>query len=91
MCSFEWIGLHFKAIFRRFAGGKSRGSNAEVQLKPPKWRFCALETHSDIVVFPQGACQSRRAVDCVNIRIQSGTVRVKEEPDCHVGLTASSQ
>jgi hypothetical protein len=36
MCSFEWIGLHFKAIFRRLAGGKSREINAEMQFKTPK-------------------------------------------------------
>ena len=36
MCSFECIGLHFKAIFRRFAGGKSRESNAEMQFEVPK-------------------------------------------------------
>jgi hypothetical protein len=30
-CSFEWIRLHFKAIFRWFAGGKSREINAEMQ------------------------------------------------------------
>ena len=30
-CSFEWICLHFKAIFRRLAGGKSREINAEMQ------------------------------------------------------------
>ena len=36
MCSFEWIGLHFQAIFRRLAGGKSREINAEMQFKMPK-------------------------------------------------------
>jgi hypothetical protein len=36
MCSFEWIGLHFKAIFRRLAGGKSREINTEMQFKTPK-------------------------------------------------------
>ena len=36
MCSFERIGLQFKAIFRRLAGGKSREINAEMQLKTPK-------------------------------------------------------
>ena len=33
MCSFEWIGLHFKAIFRRLSGAKSREINAEMQFK----------------------------------------------------------
>ena len=36
MCSFECIGLQFKAIFRRFAGGKSREINAEMQFEVPK-------------------------------------------------------
>ena len=36
MCSFEWIGLHFKAIFRGIAGGKSREINAEMLLGMPK-------------------------------------------------------
>jgi hypothetical protein len=36
MCSFEWIGLHFKAIFRRLSGAKSREINAEMQFKTPK-------------------------------------------------------
>ncbi len=35
MCSFEWIGLHFKAIFRRLAGGKPREINAVIQFKTP--------------------------------------------------------
>jgi hypothetical protein len=35
MCSFEWIGLHIKAIFRRLAGGKSREINAYMQFKTP--------------------------------------------------------
>jgi hypothetical protein len=35
MCSFEWIGLHIKAIFRRLAGGKSREINADMQFKTP--------------------------------------------------------
>ena len=30
------IGGHFKAIFRRFAGGKSREINAEMQFEVPK-------------------------------------------------------
>ncbi len=38
-CSFEWICLHFKAIFRRLAGGKSREINAEMQAKTPKMHF----------------------------------------------------
>ena len=37
-CSFERICLHFKALFRRFTGGKSRKSNAEMQAKTPKMR-----------------------------------------------------
>ena len=37
-CSFEWICLHFKAIFRRLAGGKSRETNAEMQAKTLKMR-----------------------------------------------------
>ena len=36
MCSFEWIGLHFKAIFRRLSGAKSREINTEMQFKTPK-------------------------------------------------------
>ncbi|MBQ3270724.1 MAG: hypothetical protein IJH09_12495, partial [Clostridia bacterium] len=36
MCSFEWIGLHFKAVFRRLSGAKSRETNAEMQFKAPK-------------------------------------------------------
>ena len=39
MCSFEWICLHFKAIFRRLSGAKSREINAEMQAKTPKLRF----------------------------------------------------
>ena len=39
MCSFEWIGLHFKTIFRRLAGGKSREINAEMQAKALKMHF----------------------------------------------------
>ena len=35
MCSFEQIGLHFKAIFRRLSGAKSREINAEMQFKTP--------------------------------------------------------
>jgi hypothetical protein len=35
-CSFEWICLHFKAIFRRFTGGKSREINVKMQAKAPK-------------------------------------------------------
>jgi hypothetical protein len=35
MCSFEWIGLHFKAIFRRLSGAKSREINTEMQFKTP--------------------------------------------------------
>ena len=35
MCSFEWIGLYFKAFFRRLAGGMSREINAEMQVKTP--------------------------------------------------------
>ena len=31
MCSFERIRLHFKAIFRRLTGCKSRKSNTEMQ------------------------------------------------------------
>ena len=38
-CSIEQMELHFKAIFRRFAGGKSREINVEMQLKMPKMRF----------------------------------------------------
>ncbi len=36
MCSFEWIGLHFKAVFRRLSDAKSRETNAEMQFKAPK-------------------------------------------------------
>ena len=36
MCSFEWVGLHFKAVFRRLSGAKSRETNAEMQFKTPK-------------------------------------------------------
>ena len=32
---FEWICLHFKAIFRRLSGAKSREINAEMQAKTP--------------------------------------------------------
>ena len=39
MCSFEWIGLRFKAIFRRLSGAKSREINAETQFKTPKMRL----------------------------------------------------
>jgi hypothetical protein len=38
-CNFEWIRLHFKAIFRRLSGAKSRRINAEMQAKTPKLRF----------------------------------------------------
>ena len=34
-CNFEWICLHFKAIFRRLSGAKSREINAEMQAKTP--------------------------------------------------------
>jgi len=33
-----WGPLYFKALFRRFTGGKSRKSNAEMQAKTPKMR-----------------------------------------------------
>ena len=36
MCSFEWLGLHFKAVFRRLSGAKSREINTEMQFKTPK-------------------------------------------------------
>jgi hypothetical protein len=36
MCSFEWICLQFKAIFRRLSRAKSREINAEMQAKIPK-------------------------------------------------------
>ena len=36
MCSFEWICLYFKAIFRRLSRAKSREINAEMQAKTPK-------------------------------------------------------
>jgi hypothetical protein len=35
-CSFGRIGLHFKAVFRRLSGAKSRETNAEMQFKAPK-------------------------------------------------------
>ena len=47
-CSFEWIWLHFKAVFHRFTVGKSRKTNAEMQVKTPKMRFRHLETHSKL-------------------------------------------
>ena len=38
-CSFEQIGLHFKAENCRFSGAKARFFNAEMQPKMPKMRF----------------------------------------------------
>ena len=35
----EWICLHFKAIFLRLSGAKSREINAEMQAKTLKLRF----------------------------------------------------